>query len=431
MRISARVCLLVFYTFLSGQCNSPAQVFGSPGSPEDSSPNRFDAIDKHALSTPASVERSVNNLAEYLTRPARNDEEKARAIFRWIAENITYDAQTYFTGDVRASTSDQTLKSRTAVCEGFSGLFKSLGKAAGLEIRTIRGYAKGYNSRVGERSGGPPNHAWNAVKIGSEWQLMDATWGGGYLNEKGEYVRSFNGYFFFTPPEKFIFTHFPENSKWQLLDKPVSRDDFEKLAFLRPAFFQYGLELNSHNSCTIEAVDTILVTLRAPEETVLLAHLVQNETPLESDLAFAQKDNGRVYVSAVFPASGTYVLRLFAKWKTDPGPAEWALDYQVHARKVGSETICFPEPYQAFVDCGGFLEGPMHGRLKSGRIYKFRIRIPAAERAVVSYGKKWTDLKKQGDWFEGDVTAVKGVMHVFAQFPGGQQYQGLLKYAGY
>jgi hypothetical protein len=423
-----RIRFILIGAFLCILSGFQSRSYGLPDPPEDLSLIRYETIDKHALSTPASSERSVKSLAEYLIRPARNDEEKARAIFRWITAKITYDTRAYFTGELSASNSDLTLGSRKAVCGGFSSLFQDLGKAAGIRIETIHGYAKGYGSGVGEHFKGPSNHAWNAVWIDGQWWLMDATWGGGYVNENGAYVRSFNGYFFFTPPEKFIYTHFPENPEWQLLRRPVSRNEFEKMAFVRPGFFLNGLELNSHRASEIEAMDTATVTIRAPEETVLLAHLVRDDVTLESGLAFVQKDRGLAIVRAAFPSTGIYVLRIFAKRRSDPGPAEWVLDYRVRAKKVRIDAASFPETYRTFSDCGGFLASPMQGKLKSGTIYGFRIRIPGAEKAAVKSGKKWADLKGNGNWFEGEIKAMKGEMHVFAKFPGDANYSGLLKY---
>jgi hypothetical protein len=394
-------------------------------------PDRFAAIDRHALSAPRSAEKSARALARYLIGPAVNDEEKARAIFRWITANISYDTRSYFTGAAGPSSPDAVLKNKTAVCEGFSGLFERLGREAGLEIETIGGYAKGYDSSVGGRFTGPYNHAWNAVRIDGAWRLMDATWGSGHMDENGRYVRSFNGYFFFTTPEKMIYTHFPENPEWQLLRKKVPLADFEKMAYLRPGFFQNGLELESHTASDIEAVDTVRVTFRCPPETVLIAQLLRNGNELGSDLTFVQKDGGRAVVLAAFPASGTFVLRLFAKAKSDAGAAGWALDYQIKARKSGRTAGTYPESYQDFMDRDGFLESPMQGRLKSGKAYHFSVRIPGAEKAAVSAGKKWMDLARSGPWFRGDVKAMGGDIHVFAKFPGRKQYRGLLKYTGY
>ncbi|HPS92175.1 MAG TPA: hypothetical protein PKV33_08465, partial [Methanothrix sp.] len=48
----------------------------------------YEKIDLHALNAPTSAEATIGSLATYLIEPAKNDREKARAIFRWIAENI-------------------------------------------------------------------------------------------------------------------------------------------------------------------------------------------------------------------------------------------------------------------------------------------------------------------------------------------------------
>src|SRR3972149_859237 len=41
-------------------------------------------FDCHALTAPPEAEKSVDELAKYLTKPAKNDREKVRLIFRWI-----------------------------------------------------------------------------------------------------------------------------------------------------------------------------------------------------------------------------------------------------------------------------------------------------------------------------------------------------------
>jgi hypothetical protein len=392
--------------------------------------DRFAAIDRHAIEAPRSAEKSVRSLALYLVRPARNDEERARAIFRWIAQNISYDTRGYFAGKAGPSSPNSVLQNKTAACDGFSGLFTMLGREAGLEISQIGGYAKGYGSSVGEHFSGPPDHAWNAVKIDGAWRLMDATWGSGYVDENGRYIRSFDDYFFFTPPEKLIYTHFPENPEWQLLSRRVSLDEFEKMAFVRPGFFEHGLELDSHPSSEFESTDTVKVMLRAPDETVMLAQLIRNGKILGSDLTFVQKEGGRAMVRAAFPAPGAYVLRIFAKRKSGDGKAGWVLDYRIKARKNGRDTPTFPETYRDFMERDGFLESPMQGRLTSGKVYRFRLRIPGAENAMVSLGNRWIDLKKTGLWFEGKVTAGQGEIHVFAKFPQEKLYSGLLKYIG-
>ena len=61
-------------------------------------PISYQRIDTHVLQTPHQMETSVKILAAYLVKPARNEHEKIRAIFRWVTENIAYDSDGYFSG---------------------------------------------------------------------------------------------------------------------------------------------------------------------------------------------------------------------------------------------------------------------------------------------------------------------------------------------
>lgn len=393
--------------------------------------NRFEAIDRHALSAPASVEKSVQSLARYLVRPAKNDEEKARAIFRWIAEHITYDTRSYFTGSIRSVESDDVLKNRTAVCGGFSGLFKSLGKEAGLDVENISGYAKGYDYRVGKRFKGPANHAWNAVRIDGTWSLFDATWGAGYINDQGRFEREFDEHFFRTPPGEMIYTHFPEDLRWQLLDSPVTLDAFEKQAYVKPAFFRYGLGLLSHPYGDIDAGDSIFVRLASPETIALSARIISGNRTLDGQWSFIQREADYQTIRASFPASGAYTLRLFAKKRNDPGLSEWAQDYLIRAQVRSGTPTVYPEVFQAFADKDCILFEPMRGRVKAGRRYAWSVRIPGAEKAAVISGNQWKELVRDGDWFKGNEVAAKGNIQLAAKFPGETQYDVLLQYAGY
>ena len=74
-----------------------------------------------------------------------------------------------------------------------------------------------------------PNHAWNAVKIDGKWQLIDTTWGSGYVSD-GAYVKQFRETFFLPSPEQLAFSHFPQDAAWQLRsERSLSKTEFESL----------------------------------------------------------------------------------------------------------------------------------------------------------------------------------------------------------
>ncbi len=290
--------------------------------------NRRSICDRHALAAPKSAEQSVQSLAVYLIEPARNDREKARAIFRWICENIDYDLESYFTGRIGSTNSTDVLRSRSSVCSGYSDLFSSLAREAGLEAVKIAGYGKGYSYRPGENFTGPYNHAWNAVKINGSWYLLDATWGAGYLGSGG-YVRWFDDHYFMTAPSQFIFDHLPDDERWQLLDRPISKEEYERLVYVESDFFSLGLELGERNG-SIDAGGEVNVSVYAPEDVVMMARLESDSGALEGR-TFCQSDGERYDIWARFPEAGRYTLKAFAKRKDDPGNYNSVLQYVINA----------------------------------------------------------------------------------------------------
>ncbi|MFP4362491.1 MAG: transglutaminase domain-containing protein [Spirochaetia bacterium] len=198
----------------------------------------FTTIDAHALAAPRSATRSMEALAQYLIEPAETDLEKTRAIFRWITENIEYDVGAFFSGRPSSGSPQDTLRSGRSVCSGYSGLFTELATLAGLEVVSVNGYAKGYGYNQGDTFSST-NHAWNAVRIDGEWYLLDSTWGAGHVNGR-RFVRRYNEFYFLTPPEEFIFTHLPTDPQWQLLDDPLTLNEFENQVYVRPEIFVYG-----------------------------------------------------------------------------------------------------------------------------------------------------------------------------------------------
>jgi hypothetical protein len=188
--------------------------------------NPYRVIDQHALRAPKDVEKSVESLAKYLIKPAKTDVQKARAIYRWVADRIAYNVEGLRTGKLGDNTTEGVLKNRQAVCDGYANLLLDLCKEAGVEAAKVGGLAKGVDFQEGRaaRSG---NHAWNAVKFAGKWALVDATWGAGGIQGK-KFVKQFKPYYFLPPPDQLIFTHFPKDPKWQLLTKAISEKEFRE-----------------------------------------------------------------------------------------------------------------------------------------------------------------------------------------------------------
>lgn len=181
---------------------------------------------------------TIGSLAEKLAETASTDAEKSQAIWLWITDNIAYDLDSSLL-DIHINTSaEKTLEDRKGVCHGYANLFYALAVEMDLEAKVIFGYAKGNDYLEGQVFENV-NHAWNAVKIDGTWQLLDATWGAGMVNNN-VWEKIYDENWYRTDPEYFIFSHMPENDYWQLLDTPITKTRFEELPNLKPVFFSWG-----------------------------------------------------------------------------------------------------------------------------------------------------------------------------------------------
>lgn len=289
----------------------------------------FQAIDQYALGTPNSAAKSIDSLAAYLIQPAKNDTERARAIYRWITQNISYDFSAYLSKNYGSTKTADVLTSRSSICEGYSGLFHALAESAGLEVITISGWAKGYSYNAGDPITGPTNHAWNAVKISGGWYLIDSTWGAGAIVQQ-RFVREFDEAYFLTPPEQFIYNHLPEDSKWQLLSTPLSKTDFSALPYVHSKFFSYGLELGNNTQSVINAKGSLSMTFPVPRDTYLMARLSQGNVELAETFTSTRRSGNQYQINATFPNPGTYILSLFARKNSEFGMYDGVLEYKVH-----------------------------------------------------------------------------------------------------
>jgi hypothetical protein len=405
------------------------------------SPNDFDndlnysyeKIDNYAINAPPSAEASIQSLAAYLVKPWKNEREKARSIFRWIAENIDYNVEGLFTGNYGNMNSKDLLKSRKSVCDGYSDIFQSLATEAGLESARVSGWGKGYGYQPGKKFNDSSNHAWNAVKINGSWYLIDCTWGAGYINEDKKYVRKFDDHYFMTPPSEFIFDHFPDNSSWQLLNNPFSKSEFEQRVYVKSEFFRYDLKIGSHLDGNIKTDKEMNISVFAPKDVLLIADLKYSDKnqPFErtnlDDYVFCERDGNRYDIYVQFPSNRGYTLRVYAKGKEEPGEYLGAIEYGIEAMVGRKECVGYPMTYSTFTDTKSYLYRPMEGKLKSGTSYRFKIKVPNANNVSVICGTEWSYLKSERGIFEGNVTPVKGDVLVCANFEG-DRWDGLLKY---
>jgi hypothetical protein len=220
----------------------------------------YDKADAHA--------RSVNykktdyrELSTLLTSPFSREDEKARAVFTWIALNISYDVQkflnlpkrvefSYTTEEERIKILEKiaeegiaaTLKKRKGVCEDYSNLFAAMCKSSGVEVLTVEGNARNDVRYLGKKTIGN-SHQWNAVKKDGRWMITDVTWGAGYVDFAAKkFIKDFRGEYFLIDPQRSIFTHVPLSEENQFLKKTFSAQGISELPVAGFGLIKYGVE---------------------------------------------------------------------------------------------------------------------------------------------------------------------------------------------
>jgi transglutaminase/protease-like cytokinesis protein 3 len=184
---------------------------------------RTDTPDPKMKNIPRNIEANrVNNpdeyirqIVAYINENSVNDFERVKKAHDLVALLVRYDAANFWANTVPAQDFRSVLKSKLAVCEGYSNLFKKLCDDLQIKCEIVHGFGRGVGTSP--FSGDTPtnsNHAWNIVTINNESYLIDCTWDSGYMDgrvSKQEYTTDW----LFLKPEQFLCSHFPENQRQQ------------------------------------------------------------------------------------------------------------------------------------------------------------------------------------------------------------------------
>jgi len=217
---------------------------------------------------------SAQGLADKIDSDFTNDTDKIRAAFRWLTLNIKYDLKEYnnpTSKQIRfkySTEADKQLKlqqfkdqvvdnmftSQKSVCEGYAQSFKKICDLLGIEAVVIKGYARNTTGEIGTVPTAS-NHAWNAVKVGLTWKLIDATWAAGYAINN-QWKKHFTEYFFNPKPSELLRTHFPDATNWQLIKNPISKRKYANQPIIGQGFFSKNLQLISPNTGVLQSKPT-------------------------------------------------------------------------------------------------------------------------------------------------------------------------------
>jgi Transglutaminase-like superfamily len=206
--------------------------------------DRFKVVDEYVQSLGRLDTLNAGTISHILTKKFAENTDKVRAIFYWIANNISIDVKMAKKGSNEKMVSEDVLKTRKANANGYSTLFQDMCSVAKIRCLTVDGYIK---KTVEDINNVPDefNHTWAVIQLGQSpdaWYYVDPEWGSGYVDDKGTtFTKKFDDRYFFANKLLFNLQHFPDNMAWQLGNTgPKSAKDF----FAQPIVKRDAVEFN-------------------------------------------------------------------------------------------------------------------------------------------------------------------------------------------
>ena len=219
-------------------------IFTAMGSFGQSYDDNFKEVDEYVKSVGPLDTLNMGTISSIVTRKFSDPKDKVRAIFDWIAYNISFDLKAGRNNDNEKATTDLVLKSRKANAAGYAALFQDMCSVVKIRCLTVDGYAK-YNTEQINEKPDEFNHTWAVVQLGQSpdtWYYVDPAWGSGYPNDKmTQYTKAYNDDYFFADRAIFNYQHYPDNEAWQLGAGPKSIATFISMPLVKSAAYEFKL----------------------------------------------------------------------------------------------------------------------------------------------------------------------------------------------
>lgn len=228
---------------------------------------QYAKVDDFVKSLGPMADKNVAVIAKEITISFSGKEEKARAIYYWIANNVALDPKSIKSNDQRNSDPVKVIELRKATALGFSLLLQEMCSQANIRCLSVDGYTKSFSGEINDPAD-EPNHSWNVVQLGQspeEWFYVDAAKGAGFLDIKqSEFTKKFSSEYFFANRILFNLDHYPSNSAWQLGAGPKSLKDFYGLPVIAAAAYELGLQKPQPAGGLIKTKTTGSVSFKFP-----------------------------------------------------------------------------------------------------------------------------------------------------------------------
>jgi len=366
---------------------------------QDPAQYRSQSLDPRVRQIPSYIQQGVFDdpdkhlepLVRFLVAGGRDGFHKVKILHDWIADNIAYDVEAYFSDAETRSSGPNTLKQRRGVCHGYGSLMEEMCSLAGIPCRTISGYGRGYGFATGRTMDtDEENHVWNAVHVNGGWHLVDVTWDAGHVDGRS-YKKEYCTTYLFMKPENFVYTHLPKEPRWQLLAAPLSAEQFARQPYLRGVFFDHGLQLGSKLSRVTRVGESVQFSIRFSHEVDMMASLLTEAGDELPRRTLVQRDDELCRVYVTFPSKGRFRVKLYCRPLGATDSMDLVADIEFQTNSGTART--FPETYAWFGRMRGYLYSPLYTPLATNKSLLFKVRLHDAHDVSLAVGDEpWLEL---------------------------------------
>lgn len=137
-------------------------------------------------------------------------------------------------------------------------------------------------------------------------------------------MHTVNEFFFIPDPDHLVATHLPDDPAWQLLETPVTFEEFQSSVYIRDRFFQLGLTINEERLkfglLSTRRGHTTITLFMPPEKSSKydFRYLMFKSKQVTSDKVFQgerfilyQKKTNCIVYTTRFPLAGRFKLDVF------------------------------------------------------------------------------------------------------------------------
>ncbi len=231
--------------------------------------------------------------------------------------------------------------------------------------------------------------------------MVDSTWDAGNVNGRA-YQKDYSTEYLFLEPEYMIYTHYPLDKSWQLLNTPLEPEEIEALPKYRGSYFLAGMQPVSGLAKSNVVQELFGFSIPIPDDVKLSVYIVDDEGMIYENFCLVQHKESEAEIMVKFPKPGKWELRLFAG---KDGTNKFVSITEVGFIAQKSSAVHFPVLYESFVEGECHLFNPLDNPLVSGEKVAFKLKLRGYEKVYALVNDTRYDLTPgPDDVFSGEIT---------------------------